>query len=127
MRGVLSLVVATVFPLVLLVCLFALSYLEDTLPRDMRQARRTPDPPPILRMPVRPVAAPAPLLVSVPVAAELEHVTREAELTPAGSATLDGAGSGAASAEPQQAAANGVVHAIPQQRVPDESVRAATA
>jgi hypothetical protein len=77
MRSVLSVALAAVFPLVLLAWLFTLSYLEDTLPTDMRGARRKPDPPPILQVPVRrptPVAAP----VSAPEPAPAEAGPAEA-------------------------------------------------
>ncbi len=72
MRSVLSVALAAVFPLVLLAWLFTLSYLEDTLPTDMRVARRKPDPPPILQVPVR---RPAP--VSAPEAAAAEAAAAE--------------------------------------------------
>ncbi len=61
MRPVLWLAVAAVFPFVLLGLLLWLSRLEDSLPEDIRSARRSPDPEPILRIPVR-EPLPQPLL-----------------------------------------------------------------
>ena len=46
-----------------LMFLLWLSHLEETLPRDVRRARRRPDPPPILAIPVRRPAQPTATLL----------------------------------------------------------------
>lgn len=53
MKSLLLLVFAATFPLTLFALVLWLTYLEDTLPRSVRHARRTPDPAPILRIPVQ--------------------------------------------------------------------------
>ena len=97
MRSVLSVALAAVFPLVLLAWLFTLSYLEDTLPTDMRSARRKPDPPPILQVPVRrpaPVVAPVVVPAGEPEAAPAEPVGPVVPVVPAEVALHPTAGSG---------------------------------
>jgi len=66
MKSLLLLLFAATFPLALFAFLLWLTYLEDTLPRSVRRARRTPDPAPILRMPVQQEPRPQPQL-EVPV------------------------------------------------------------
>jgi hypothetical protein len=53
MNGALVMVGALLFPLIGLGLLLWLTHLEETLPRAVDQARRKPDPPPILAIPVR--------------------------------------------------------------------------
>lgn len=43
----------TLFPVAGLALLLWLTHLEETLPRDVRSAGRTPPPPPVLTVPVR--------------------------------------------------------------------------
>jgi hypothetical protein len=121
MRGILSLVLATVFPVVMLAWLFALSYLEDTLPRDMRSARRTPDPPPILRVPVRARVEPAPLFGTLPV--EPAAVVAEEPVEPAPARADEPVPTPVLVAE--LAADVPEVPEVPDQRVPEENVPAA--
>ena len=47
---------AMLFPVSALALLLLLAHLEDTLPRDVRLARRQPPPPPILAIEVRAAA-----------------------------------------------------------------------
>jgi hypothetical protein len=61
MSPVLSLALAALFPFALLAMMLWLARLEDNLPADIRRTRRTPDPEPILRIPVR-EPLPQPLL-----------------------------------------------------------------
>ena len=51
--ALLMLVGALLFPVVGLLFLLWLAYLEETLPRDVRRAQRRPAPAPILAVPVR--------------------------------------------------------------------------
>jgi hypothetical protein len=53
MSFVLMLVGVTLFPVAGLALLLWLTYLEETLPRDVSAAQRRPAPPPILAVPVR--------------------------------------------------------------------------
>ncbi len=53
MEALLSFGAAGVFPLAIFGLLVWLSRLEDSIPRAVQRARRTPDPAPILRVPVR--------------------------------------------------------------------------
>jgi hypothetical protein len=56
MAGLLTVTGAMLFPMAGLGFLMWLSHLEDTLTRDVQRARRRPEPPPILAIPVRAVA-----------------------------------------------------------------------
>lgn len=62
MSPVLSLALAMAFPFALLAMILWLCRLEESLPADIRRTRRTPDPEPILRVPVRARPLPQPLL-----------------------------------------------------------------
>ena len=62
MSPVLSLALAMAFPFALLAMILWLSRIEESLPEDIRRTRRTPDPEPILRIPVRVRPLPQPLL-----------------------------------------------------------------
>ena len=62
---------ALLFPVVGLVFLLWLAYLEDTLPRDVHRAVRKPDPAPILALPVRKPAITTTTTVIIP---EQRHV-----------------------------------------------------
>jgi hypothetical protein len=53
MKSLLLLLFAATFPVALGAFLLWLTRLEDTLPRSVQRARRTPDPAPILRIPVQ--------------------------------------------------------------------------
>ena len=57
---------AMLFPVAALALLLLLAHLEETLPRDVGQARRQPPPPPILAIEVcsdrRPAVTPRPLI-----------------------------------------------------------------
>ena len=71
MNGALVMVAALLLPLVAFGLLLWLTHLEETLPGAVERARRKPDPPPILAIPVR---EPRPSTVRIPVqraAAEL--------------------------------------------------------
>jgi len=61
MHAVLLIGFACTFPVVCLLMVLWLDRLEETLPASMRAARRAPDPAPILAMPVRATAQPAPV------------------------------------------------------------------
>lgn len=115
MRGILSLVLATAFPVVMLAWLFALSYLEDTLPRDMRSARRTPDPPPILQVPVRARVEPAPLFGTIPVEPEPVPADEPTAPTPAR----------AGEPVPTPMLVGDLLADMPEQRAPEDNVPAA--
>jgi hypothetical protein len=54
MQVVLIAVAAVLSPLLGLALLLWLAHLEDTLPQDVQRAGRSPDPAPILAIPVRP-------------------------------------------------------------------------
>ncbi len=60
--------------------LFWLAHLEDTLPRDVDRARRKPDPPPILAIPVRRVA-PTQAVTPTPPAIPAQRTAPVPELT----------------------------------------------
>jgi hypothetical protein len=107
MRGLLSLALAAAFPLAALLLLMLLSHLEDTLPRDIRSARRTPDPPPILRISVRSPAVQTPPPVAI-----------LASRTPAAIGALP------QPSTPARKPVGGPVADIPRQRRPDETVPA---
>ncbi|MGZ4579882.1 MAG: hypothetical protein ACXVXG_04535 [Nocardioidaceae bacterium] len=107
MRGLLALALAAAFPVMALLLLMLLSHLEDTLSRDIRSARRIPDPPPILRIPVRSAAAHAP--PPVPILACPRPAAVGAPPQPSRSAE-----------EP----VGDLVAGIPRQRRPDETVPA---
>jgi hypothetical protein len=62
-NGPLVMVAALLFPLLTLGLLLWLTHLEETLPRAVEHARRTPDPPPIREIPV---GEPAPPAVQLP-------------------------------------------------------------
>lgn len=62
MSPVLSLALAMAFPFALLAMILWLSRIEESLPEDIRRTLRTPDPEPILRIPVRVRPLPPPLL-----------------------------------------------------------------
>lgn len=53
MAGLAAVAVAVLSPMAGLGFLLWLSHLEDTLTRDVQRARRSPEPPPILAIPVR--------------------------------------------------------------------------
>jgi hypothetical protein len=75
MKEVGQVVLALVFPVVCLFLLLWLARLEDTLSRDVRRTERKPEPPPILRIPVR----------SRPVQPQASEVSRSAALSLGGS------------------------------------------
>ena len=62
MQTLLVVVGALLSPLLALALLFWLAHLEETLPRDVARAARTPAPPPILAIPVTP-APPATMAI----------------------------------------------------------------
>ena len=66
-----------VFPWLCLGFLLWMSWLEDTLPAAVRRSGRTPDPAPILAIPVEPAAPPA--LLTVP---EQRQGAQEASVPP---------------------------------------------
>ncbi|HET7735942.1 MAG TPA: hypothetical protein VFK52_08220 [Nocardioidaceae bacterium] len=80
MKEVGQVVLALAFPVVCLFLVLWLARLEETLSRDVRRSERKPEPPPILRIPVRP--RPTQLQPAQPQASE---VSRSAALSLGGS------------------------------------------
>lgn len=112
MSPVLSLALAMAFPFALLAMILWLSRLEESLPEDIRRTRRTPDPEPILRVPVRATPLPPPLLhQAMLVDAVLEHPASQA----AEPLSLVSPASSAVPAAPADVE-------VPEQRTPDDQV-----
>jgi len=74
MKEVWPIMLALSFPVVCLLMVLWLGRMEDNLVRDVRRARRQPEPPPILRIPSR-----------APVATQTSEVSRSAAASLGGS------------------------------------------
>lgn len=90
----LVLLAATAFPVACLAFVLWMSALEDSIPAGVRRAVREADPPPILALPVRRTAAPAP--AAMPAPQPLAALPAQAARRDLGQRS-DGAGSAAAS------------------------------
>jgi hypothetical protein len=81
MTVVLVLAGAVLFPLTCLLFLLWMSHLEDTLTRDVHRARRRPEPPPILAIPVRRSPGPAGTIPAQRTAPPVEVTGADATVT----------------------------------------------